>query len=395
MGQSNSALSHNQIAVNQTSVSYLWREPNAANGFATGVSLHSHTSQSKETLDFIAELSHRLEPFLQPIMRWFEEAAPSPTPASVPTTLAATGHHASHPARLAFDLERAQIENSLQLPALVSITDHDSIQAPLLLRSLPTARHIPVSVEWTVPFGTSAFHLGVHNLPSKSGADWMARLEDFTTRNTVLPIAERNLVELRDILAELDELPNVLVIFNHPMWDLYRIGEDPHSVLVNDFLVRYGQFIHALELNGLRNWKENREVGELAASWNQLIISGGDRHGLWSPTPTSTSPTPPASPASSTRSAASAAATSCSCLSTSSPGSIASSSPPSTPSATIPASPKATGAGTSAPSTPTPTASSVRSPRSGAATTASPAPTAPRAWSPPSSPWSVSSESRR
>ncbi len=43
--------------MSQSSVSYLWREPEAAKGFATGVSLHSHTNQSKETLDFISELS--------------------------------------------------------------------------------------------------------------------------------------------------------------------------------------------------------------------------------------------------------------------------------------------------------------------------------------------------
>ena len=55
MGHRNAALSHDKIDVHQTSISYLWREPNAAKGFNTGVSLHSHTSQSKETLDFIAE----------------------------------------------------------------------------------------------------------------------------------------------------------------------------------------------------------------------------------------------------------------------------------------------------------------------------------------------------
>ena len=55
------------------------------------------------------------------------------------------------------------------MPGLVSITDHDDIQAPMLLRSVPSSRHIPVSVEWTVPFGTTAFHLGIHNLPSATG----------------------------------------------------------------------------------------------------------------------------------------------------------------------------------------------------------------------------------
>jgi hypothetical protein len=51
-------------------------------------------------------------------------------------------------------------------------------------------------------------------------------------------------------------------------------------VLVNEFLAVYGQYIHALELNGLRDWKENREAATLAGKWNQLIISGGDRHGI-------------------------------------------------------------------------------------------------------------------
>ena len=54
--------------MSQSTISYLWREPEAAKGFTTGVSLHSHTNQSHETLDFIAELS-RDWGFLQPIMR--------------------------------------------------------------------------------------------------------------------------------------------------------------------------------------------------------------------------------------------------------------------------------------------------------------------------------------
>jgi hypothetical protein len=33
-------------------------------------------------------------------------------------------------------------------------------------------------------------------------------------------------------------------------------------------------------LNGLRNWDENRAVRRLAAQWNMLLISGGDRHGV-------------------------------------------------------------------------------------------------------------------
>jgi hypothetical protein len=38
-----------------STISYLWRDPAAARTFHTGVSLHSHTNQSQETLDFVAD----------------------------------------------------------------------------------------------------------------------------------------------------------------------------------------------------------------------------------------------------------------------------------------------------------------------------------------------------
>jgi hypothetical protein len=72
----------------------------------------------------------------------------------------------------------------------------------------------------------------------------------------------------------------VLVVFNHPLGDLYLIGQEKHNVLVNEFLQKNGNCLHALELNGLRNWDENGAVRRLAGQWNMLLISGGDRHGL-------------------------------------------------------------------------------------------------------------------
>ena len=254
-------------------VSYLWREPRAAEGFSAGVSLHSHTNQSRETLDFIAELSTDWG-VLQPLMRWCERRCQRTT--GIRPDYARSYWTPPLTPRLAFDLERTQIEDKLQLPAMVSITDHDDIRAPMLLRSLTSARQIPVSLEWTVPYGATSFHLGIHNLPSASGAEWMRRMEAFT----VVPVAERPARMLTEMLAELDELPGVLIVFNHPLWDLYRIGQEQHRFLVNDFLAVHGQFCHAVELNGLRHWDENREVAKLAAQWNQLLISGGDRHGV-------------------------------------------------------------------------------------------------------------------
>jgi hypothetical protein len=252
----------------QSTISYLWRDHHAPRGFRTGVSLHSHTNQSSETLDFLANLGNQfsvLRPFLSRLERRSEDvygirinyAAAYWTPPMTP--------------RLAFDLERGQIEK-LDLAAMVSITDHDTINAPMLLRTIPSARQIPVSVEWSVPYGDQSFHLGVHNLPSARAQEWMATLADFT--------AHPSNARLTAILAALNAEPNVLVVFNHPMWDLYLVGKEKHQFLVNEFLQKNGAFLHALELNGLRHWEENRAVRSLAEKWHMLLISGGDRHGV-------------------------------------------------------------------------------------------------------------------
>jgi hypothetical protein len=250
--------------------SFLWEDARAVEGYLTAVSLHSHTNRSKETLDFVVKLAARSRYFAKVLRREEERAEQNHgfkidyersywTPPLTP--------------RLAFDLERGQIENLLGLQSLVSISDHDNIQAPMLLRTVASARHIPVSVEWTTPFGKDqAFHLGIHNLPSESGADWMGRFADLTAN----PVNAR----LTELLSALNELPNVLIVFNHPHWDLYQVGHRRHAQLRDEFLAQNGQFIHAFELNGLRNWEENRSVKDLADRFHQLLISGGDRHGM-------------------------------------------------------------------------------------------------------------------
>jgi hypothetical protein len=100
----------------------------------------------------------------------------------------------------------------------------------------------------------------------------MATLEQFT--------AHPSDAGLTEILSSLHAEPNILVIFNHPLWDLFTVGKERHNFLVNEFLQKNGQFIHALELNGLRHWEENRAVRQLAEQWNVLLVSGGDRHGV-------------------------------------------------------------------------------------------------------------------
>jgi hypothetical protein len=44
-------------------------------------------------------------------------------------------------------------------------------------------------------------------------------------------------------------------------------------------LCEQGEYLHALELSGIRSWEENQAVLHLSEACNQLVISGGDRHG--------------------------------------------------------------------------------------------------------------------
>ena len=250
-----------------STISYLWRDKNATQGFRTGVSLHSHTNQSHETLDFLANLGNQY-PVVRPLLSRLERRSESN---GIRINYAASYWTPPMTPKLAFDLESRQIEK-LDVASMVSITDHDTIQAPMLLRTVPSARQIPVSVEWTAPYGVQSFHLGVHNLPSARATEWMQTLQDYT--------ANPSDARFTEILIALNDEPNVMVVFNHPLWDLYLIGAEKHEFLVNQFLQTNGAYLHALELNGLRHWDENRAVRRLAEKWNMLLISGGDRHGV-------------------------------------------------------------------------------------------------------------------
>lgn len=246
----------------------LWKEPDAPRSFRTGVSLHSHTNHSRESLRFILQYARKSR-LLELALRLRSEYCANTTGVMPDMT---RGYWTPPlPARGAFELERGQIENSLDLASFVSVTDHDNVDAPLLLRVVPEARDVPVSTEWTLPYGPATFHLGIHNLPASRAASILADLQAYTK--------DPKLAQARDLLAALHADPDVLVVLNHPLWDLTEIGGERHRQELGSFLQRNGVFVHALELSGVRNWRENKEVLEIAAGWNQLAISGGDRHG--------------------------------------------------------------------------------------------------------------------
>jgi hypothetical protein len=172
--------------------------------------------------------------------------------------------------RDALDLERKQIENALGLEGIVSLTDHDNIDGAMEWQG-EEERETVVSLEWTLPYGPVSFHLGVHNLPQTRARELTTQLLSYT--------AEPDESQLPELLALLDRIPTLLLVLNHPFWrDEVASGVIWHEIL-HSFVRRYGVYIHALEVSGLRPWTENQQVLQLAEGLSMPVVSGGDRHG--------------------------------------------------------------------------------------------------------------------
>jgi hypothetical protein len=251
-----------------TSFQFVWRDRAIRSDFRAGVSLHSHTMYSEESLDTIAHYTARV-PYLNRAIG-FEGAEFQRGREKLDF------HHAfwTPPLspRQACRLEERQIQAQFQLPALVSITDHDDIRAGSLLQVLDRFRHAPISTEWTLPFGTTFFHVGVHNIPQREANAIVKELAHFT----VSPRDEK----LAGILGMLRSYPDMLLVLNHPLMDEKGIGRRQHGQVLCRLLSRHGGSFDALEVNGLRCWKENQRVIRLAQQVGLPVISGGDRHGL-------------------------------------------------------------------------------------------------------------------
>jgi hypothetical protein len=249
-------------------VTCVWKEPGVAKQYRTAVSLHGHTSLSHESLSFIPIMAGCFPP-LRRMIAGLEARARRKS--SVTVDFSQGYWTPPLPPLAAFHLESDQIERQLDLAPLVSLSDHDNIEAPALLRVIPESRQIPISLEWSVPHGDTIFHLGVHNLPGGEAETILSQLNAYTTAP--------NDGWLHGLLDMLDRLPETLLVLNHPLWDLMGIGPARHLQALSAFVAEFGQYLHAFELGGLRSWDENHEVAQLARGWNQLVIAGGDRHG--------------------------------------------------------------------------------------------------------------------
>jgi len=244
--------------------------------FRAAVSMHCHTNHSRESLSFIPHYAGRipvLSRFYNNEMKRYGETIDFGRAWWTPPVTA----------RQVFEMETLEIESRLGLPAIVSITDHDDIAAGLWLQSLDSQGRIPISVEWTVPYGRGFFHLGVHNLPPDRASELMREMSAYTEigGQSGPHTGSRDMLAL---LAWINEFPETLVVLNHPLWDIEFIGGQQHAVALGSFLGEHKAWIHALEINGFRPWRENKAVMAAAKDFGLSVVSGGDRHGCRSNT---------------------------------------------------------------------------------------------------------------
>jgi hypothetical protein len=252
-----------------TKIQFLWQNRSVPSNCRTGVSLHSHTMYSEEKLEVIPRYADRI-PFLREAVRREENRYRRRK--QEPLDFSRAFWSPPLPPREAYRVEQQQIEQKLGLVPLVSITDHDDVRAAQHLRVMEEYAHVPVSTEWTIPFGPTFFHIGAHNLPAPLAPAISAELASYTANPE-----KRRLYELLDCLHGID---SVLLVLNHPLWDEGEIGVSDHAHVLGRLLERHGHHLHALEVNGLRSWKENRQVIRLGRESGHPIVAGGDRHGL-------------------------------------------------------------------------------------------------------------------
>jgi len=247
---------------------HILREPEHLHSKArTGVSLHCHTEHSKEMLDFIPHYAAKL-----PIIAhfWRKEQQKYLQKEGKAIDFSTSYWSPPLPAIDVYNIEKKQIEDA-GVGSLVSLTDHDSIDANIKVNQVENS---PISLEWTVPFEFGYFHVGVHNLPTEQAESLTETLLGFTFNNE-----QHTSERLNEMFAMLNELPGVLVILNHPLWDIELVGAERHTILLKNFIRKHGHWIHAFEINGFRSWSENKAVVEMADALGIPVATGGDRHG--------------------------------------------------------------------------------------------------------------------
>ncbi len=254
----------------QTKLHIIRKQQDLSDRAKTGVSLHCHTEYSQEMLDFVPHYAEKL-----PSIAYFWRKERDRYLEREGRAIDLSTAYWSPPLtpQMVYNIEKKQIHDA-NLESFVSLTDHDHISGNLTIKEERPGKAVPISLEWTVPFEYGYFHLGVHNLPKDRAVDLTTTLLDYTF-NEEAQTSEC----LNELFAMLNEIPQVLIILNHPIWDIEMVGAERHAILLKNFLRAHGRWIHALEINGFRSWSENKAVIELAEAHGMPIATGGDRHG--------------------------------------------------------------------------------------------------------------------
>ncbi len=254
----------------QTRLHILEKQKNLGTAAKAGVSMHCHTLHSRELLDFLPYYAEKIPVvsyfWKRENRRYFEREGKELPDIS-------NGFWSPPlPADEVFRSEKDQI-NSVGLDAMVSITDHDCIDANLALNAAQPNSNAPISMEWTVPFQYAFFHVGVHNLPPQRAAEITMHLLAYSDSP-----GDPDNARLHELFGLLNEIPEVLIVLNHPVWDIEMIGEALHIESLEDFVNEHGHSLHAFEINGFRSWSENMKVIRMANDLGFPLVSGGDRH---------------------------------------------------------------------------------------------------------------------
>ena len=258
------------MTLEKTRLHILRKKADLSKNARSGVSLHCHTEYSNEMLDFVPHYAEKL-----PIISYFWRKERDKYLEREGREMDFSTAYWSPPlsALGVYSIEKSQIERA-NLEPIVSLTDHDCIDATLDVNREHPNSHAPISMEWTVPFEYGFFHVGVHNLPEKNAVELTKTLLDFT-----FDTENHTNEKLTEMLALLNDIPQVLIILNHPLWDIEIVGQERHEALLKDFIRLHGRWIHAFEVNGFRSWSENKAVIELAEALGMPLVTGGDRHG--------------------------------------------------------------------------------------------------------------------
>src|SRR5262245_42835996 len=133
-------------------------------GFSAAVSLHAHTFHSREVLSDLPAYIVKI-PLVGPR---FELELDRRRANDEPVDFSRGWWHPPISPRGLVESEAAQIDRRFGIDWMVSVTDHDSIQAGFDVQRWFAPMRTPISFEWTVPFYNGFFHIGVHDLPPAS-----------------------------------------------------------------------------------------------------------------------------------------------------------------------------------------------------------------------------------